>query len=506
MSALLPLRPLQQKAIDGLRDSLKSGRKRPIIQAPCGFGKTILASHIVAGALKKGNTVAFVVPFISLIDQALDRFRNSGVDVMDIGVRQGKHPMYRPDAPVQICSVQTMASRGWPKVSFAIVDECHLRFRTLDSWIDAEQDKIFVGLSATPWARGLKGRWNNLIIPTSIKELTEQGWLCPSRCFAPTHPDLSKVKTVAGDYHEGQLSALMSQRQIVGDVVETWLDKADRRPTLVFAVDRAHADELHLRFQDEGVRSRYVDALTPREQRLEIAHELRKGEVEVVCSVGTMTHGIDLDIRCIVLARPTKSEILYVQMVGRGLRIAEGKSDCLILDHSDTSLNLGLVADISRDQLRGGKADTVQAMERPTPKPRECPECHFVIPPIVFECPNCGYKPKRAAAVVNLAGELVEFEKARELKVTKKENRDWSYEDKAEFYSQLRGYGRERGYKDGWAARKYKEKFGVWPDDPRVKYAKAKACGKSVAAWIKSRMIAWAKATRSPRYDEAAAR
>jgi len=176
--------------------------------------------------------------------------------------------------------------------------------------------------------------------------------------------------------------------------------------------------------------------------------------------------------------------------------------NCLILDHSNTSLNLGLVTDIRRDQLLGGKSDAVQGIERPTPKPHECPKCAFLIPPMVPECPSCGYVRPRMPSVTTVRGELIEFEKAKELKIKKKDNRDWNYEDKAQFYGQLLGYADEKGYKRGWAARKYREKFDVWPDDPRVKYARPMLCGNTVRAWIKAQMIRWAKG-KQRRYDEA---
>ena len=270
MTELFPLRPLQVKALDELRRSLSSGRKRPIIQASTGFGKTILAAHIVAGALSKGNRVCFVVPALSLIDQSFEKFTENGIDAGDIGIIQADHPWRRPHAPIQIASVQTLARRGFPEVEFVVIDEVHFRFQAIDKWLDECPEKIFIGLSATPWSRGLGDRFDDLLVPATLAELIEQKWLSPFRVFAPAHPDLSGIKTVAGDYAEGQLSERMSDAKLVGDVVSTWLEKAKGLPTLVFAVDRAHAAVIHDRFQDAGIVSAYVDANTPREDRLEM--------------------------------------------------------------------------------------------------------------------------------------------------------------------------------------------------------------------------------------------
>ena len=218
-----------------------------------------------------------------------------------------------------------------PMVDFVVMDECHLRFKAMDDWMDAEPEKIFVGLTATPWSIGLGDRFDDLIIPTSIDELTRDGFLSPLRAFAPTKPDLTGIKMIAGDFHEGQLAERMSGKSIVADVVTTWLDKGEGCPTLLFAVDRAHADVLQRQFAASGVPAAYVDANTEREERTQIGRALERGEIKVICSVGTMTTGVDLDIRCISYCRPTKSEILWVQSIGRGLRIANGKSECILL-------------------------------------------------------------------------------------------------------------------------------------------------------------------------------
>lgn len=500
MSGLFPLRPLQQKALDGLRDSLRSGHRRPIIQAATGFGKTIVAAHMVQGALDKRKRVAFVVPMITLIDQTFERFETNGIEPGDMGVMQGNHPWHRPNAPVQICSVQTIAARGAPEVDFTIVDEVHLRFKAIEEWIKAEPNKIFVGLSATPWARGLKEFWDDLIIPTSISELIEQGYLSPFKAFASAHPDLTGIKTIAGDYHEGQLSERMSKTSIVADVVKTWLEKAERRPTLVFAVDRAHAQLLHEQFGEAGVSSAYVDANTPREERHELGRWLNTGDLEVICSVGTMTHGVDLDVRCIVLARPTKSEILFVQMVGRGLRTAEGKDHCIVLDHSDTHLRLGMVTDIHHDGLMGGKNDRVGALEHKAPLPKDCPKCAFLVPVGLSECPNCGFKRKRVCSVVQKEGELVELTMVRKLK--RKIEGALSLEEQIAFYGELQGYAQEFGYKSGWAANKFREKCGVWPNDPQIRYVRPRPTSPGVRSWIRAGQIRFARSRQRRSDDE----
>ena len=486
MTELFPLRPLQQRAIDGLRNSLASGKRRQIISAPTGFGKTVIAARVLTGALAKRKRIAFCVPMLSLIDQSVERFVSNGIDLGDMGVIQGDHPLRRPHAPVQICSVQTLDRRGFPEVDFVVVDEVHIRFDAIDEWMDKEPGKIFIGLSATPWSKGLGDRWDDLIIPTSLDELTREGWLAPLRAFAPSKPDLTGIKTVAGDYQQSALSERMSGKEIVGDVVSTWLKEAEGRPTLVFAVDRAHAAKLHEEFESSGIQSCYVDANTPREERAAILARLSSGSLKVICSIGTMTTGVDADIRCISYCRPTKSEILWVQSIGRGLRTAPGKTDTLLLDHSGTALRLGLPNEIHHTTLRTAASDeAAKARKEPElKKPIECPSCTQLIPVGVQCCPGCGFKPQRVSTVRVVEGDLIEIGGS---KSAKKEQLS-----KQQFLAELKGFAEENGKSSSWVMANYRAKTNEWPHHSIKGVAPAYASNK-VRAWIRSRQIAWAK-------------
>jgi superfamily II DNA or RNA helicase len=262
---------------------------------------------------------------------------------------------------------------------------------------------------------------------------------------------------------------------------------------LAFCVDRAHAAHVQSQFVSAGVRCGYVDAYTDREERAVIAKQFASGELQVIANVGVLTTGVDWDVRCIILARPTKSEILFTQIVGRGLRTADGKSDCLILDHSDTHIRLGFVTDINHDRLCDGKPQDSASKEREEPLPKECPKCAFLKPAKVSECPSCGFKPERQSQVEHEAGELIELDRSMNAteKRQRKANRDTSSDDKASFYGGLRHYAIQRGYKFGWAANQYREKFGVWPN--AYKDSPAIPPNDDVHGWIKHQQIKFAK-------------
>jgi superfamily II DNA or RNA helicase len=276
------LRPHQSQAIEMLKQSLRSGKRRPLVQAPTGFGKTLVAAAIIEGALAKGKRVIFTVPVLSLVEQTVEAFRNDGV--RNIGVIQGFHMMTDWSLPVQIASVQTLQRRKIPEADVVIIDECHRWFNFYGRWMmdPAWQNRVFIGLSATPFTRGLGKYFDDLIIAATTQELIAAGYLSPFRVYAPSHPDLTGVRTVDGDYDEGDLSGVMNDSTLVADIVDTWLRRAENRSTFCFAVDRAHAKHLQQQFTAAGVSTGYIDAYTPGSEREDIHRKFQAGQIRVV--------------------------------------------------------------------------------------------------------------------------------------------------------------------------------------------------------------------------------
>ena len=485
-----PLRSHQERAISLLRSSILAGHRRPMVQAPCGFGKTLTAAHMIAGALRKGNRVCFVVPAISLIDQTVTEFMKEGI--RDIGVIQADHPMTDYAKPVQVASVQTLSRRTFPSTDFIIVDEAHVAYRSVFKWMAARPDAIFTGLSATPWTRGLGKHYDDLIIAATTQELIDGGYLVPFQAFGPDSPDLDKVRTIAGDYHEGDLSKVMQRPTLIANVVENWLKHGDNRPTFCFCVDRAHAGAQRREFERAGVPTAYVDAYTPRDERAKIERDFHDGSIKVIVNIGVLTTGIDWDVRCLILARPTKSEILLTQIIGRALRTAPDKELALIFDHTDTTERLGYVTAIHHTRLDMGRMakQQRQVREKPAPKPKKCPACNFMKPPRVHKCPYCGFAPEKQPDIAVVEGELV----ALDARGKKKRNQEASWAEKIEFVRGLRHVAHQRGRSEGWVAHTYKDRFGVWPNDPRVKYAgPSPQVSQAVLNWVKHKDIRYAK-------------
>ena len=173
--SLRSLRPHQERALEAIRASLAGGRRHPMLMMPTGGGKTLLAAHIIPRALDKGKRVAFTVPAINLIDQTVAAFEAEGIHA--IGVMQGIHERTDREQPVQVCSVQTLARRKRPDVDLVIEDEAHQMHKEIFRWMKDCPNIPFIGLSATPWARGLGKYYDDLIIAATTADLIRDGYL-----------------------------------------------------------------------------------------------------------------------------------------------------------------------------------------------------------------------------------------------------------------------------------------------------------------------------------------
>jgi superfamily II DNA or RNA helicase len=481
-----PLRPYKAATIELLRAGVKSGNLRQVAKLPTGAGKTRIAGELIKRALGRCERSIFVVPRLSLIEQTVAAFEGEGIG--HIGVIQGQNFRTDTSAPVQIASAQTLARRDIPHSGLVIIDECHLRFKAINDWLldPAWAKAKFIGLSATPWAKGMGLVWQSLIAPVTITELIQDDFLCQFRVLAPPGPDLSGVRTTAGDYNERDLSDACDKVKLVGNVIETWQRRAEDSPTLCYGVDRKHAQHLDERFREAGIACEYIDCDTPMFEREEIFERFRKAETTVICNVATLDTGIDLDVRCIIDARPTKSRIRFVQTIGRGLRPAPGKDHLLILDHAGNHRRLGLVTDIDWEFLHNGEPglgsyDTAKSASEPSIK--LCPECHCVQAPRARECPQCGHVFLAITPIVEGEGDLVELGQRASGR---------RYEpDKDYWQGALQLIALRRGYKQTWAAVQFKEKFGEWPVRRVVPEREPTV---EILNWVRSRLVAYAKA------------
>ena len=440
------LRPRQQKAIQDVRQAYRAGYRAPLLCAATGFGKTHTAAEIIKSAVQRGNDVWFLAHLREILDDTARRLDHAGIEHGFIMAGMPRNPF----KPVQVVSVQTAARR--PVVrrpGLIIVDECHLAVaETYKKVIAAAGNPPLLGLSGSPArldGRGL-GELFDTIIPTcSTGDLISEGLLAPIRYYAPTKPDLTGIRSQAGDFALDQLAEAVDKPSIIGDAVAHYRKYAHGRRAVAFCVNIRHAEHTAAAFAQAGYRAVAISGKSTREERQAALTGLRQGTIDIVCNCALWVAGVDCpEIGCVILLRPTKSLTMYLQSVGRGLRIAPGKPDLIVLDHASCVFTHGMPQDprewtLDAKPKKAGKAPAVS----------ECPECFACHPPAPI-CPCCGYEYRRETVVrgpEEIDGELVELDPEMLRRQKRQE------QGKAQTLEELIEIGRRRGMKSphGWA-------------------------------------------------------
>lgn len=476
-SGLTP-RPYQVEGIDAARRAIAEGVKRVLLVLATGGGKTVVAALVALGALLKGKRVLFVGPRREIIAQAFWKLVEAGIPELSCGVimadgviphavTRQPYDARRPHAPVQVASVQTLANRKPPPADVVFIDEAH--HATSETWAKiiahyTEAGAVVVGLTATPCradGAGLSKWFDRMHVIAGFADLAAQGFLVTPRVFSTPHaPDLSKVRlTRSGEYNAEELAATMRTRALVGDVVEHWRKHAEGRTTVVFAASVEHSRDLCEAFRAAGVAADHVDANTDPAERDAALARLARGETTVLCNMGICTEGWDLPrCKCVIIARPTKSLSLFLQMAGRGLRPWEDVS-AILLDHAGVVHEHGLPQD-DREWSLDGRVKRKGAVAV-----RTCDGCYAALPGGTAVCTECGYvfpvEEREVPEVVD--GELLEVESKPKPTVT----------ERAGWYATALAEAAARGRKLGYARHRYREKFDVWPRGPRMRALEA---------------------------------
>ncbi|MET4698000.1 DNA repair protein RadD [Constrictibacter sp. MBR-5] len=492
------LRQYQRDVLDQLHAAFAEGKRAPLIVAATGSGKTVMAAAAIDHAVDRGHRVLFLAHRRELIHQAHRKLYDQGIDA---GVILAGHPA-RQGAPVQVASVQTLHARAvrgsamdLPPADMVVIDEAHhATARTYQAIVAAYPDAVVVGLTATPCrgdGRGLGGIFDCIIEAPSVADLIAGGFLVPTRVYAPDQPDLIGVRTERGDYVESQLAERMDKPKLIGSIIEHWHRLADQRRTVVFATGVLHSVHLRDEFRRSGVAAEHLDGSTPIAEREAVLAGLARGSVDVVCNAMILTEGWDRpDAAALILARPTKSLGLYRQMVGRVLRPAPGKVDALILDHAGAVYEHGLPEEPIEWTLAPDKrAETSAQKSRAAgaaPTLTTCPECSAVRMG-GSACTACGWRPTPRGQ----SFEVIDGTLGRVDATGATQGDGFTAADRLRWHSMLAGIASSKGYNSGWAAHKYKEKFGQWPPNRTVV---TEPPSPEVLAWVRSRQIAYAKA------------
>ena len=475
---------------------IEQGERKIMLVAPTGSGKTVIASAIIHGVSRRVLVVAHRREIVNQTSGKLTAFGvHHGV------IQAGDEDKLRPMSAVQVASIQTLharairsASMPMPPADLLIIDEAHHACApTYRAVVEKYPDAIVLGLTATPCrgdGRGLGGIFKVLIECPQILELIENGYLVKTRVYAPVNPDLHGVQTRQGDYVESQLAERMDRDKLVGDIVTHWHKFGERRRTVAFACGVGHSIHIADEFVRAGVRAEHLDGETSIGDRTAILDRLASGETQVVTNCMVLTEGFDCpDIGCCILARTTKKMGLFRQMIGRVLRPADGKPDAIVLDHSGAVFRHGLPEDHVLWTLDPERQATAPAHQHRLKNALhkgliECSQCS-ALRLGGKPCPACGFMPRRPAEFIpTTAGELGLVQRGK-AKV------QYGPDEKVQWHAMLAGVATERGYKPGWVAHKFKEKFGDWPQTRAINPIKPTP---EVLSWVRSRNIAYAKA------------
>lgn len=488
---MLQLYDYQSGILDLLRQGFMEGHRSQMLVAPTGAGKTEMAISLLHAAAKAGNRAAMILDRVVLCDQTSQRLQKYGIEH---GVMQAGHWRYRPYEYIQVCSAQTLEKRGsFPGLKLLIVDEAHqTRKQTIDFIKNNPSVKV-IGLSATPFTKGLGNIYTNVISSVTTEDLVSKRRLVPLKVFVAKEIDMEGVKKVAGEWSQDDVTK--RGMQITGDIVSEWVKKTHEvfggpRKTVVFCAGVAHGADLAQKFAEAGYNFQSLSYKDDDKFKQDVIADFSRPDTEIQGLIATdiLTKGFDVtDVMIGVSARPfSKSLSSHIQQMGRVMRAHHGKEFALWLDHSGNYLRF---RDDWDDVFENGVTKLDDGREKPKKEPTKaekeaakCPKCSSFWPSNSDTCPNCGHVRMRKNAVVAVPGEMQEL------------GGNALREQKRVWLSGLKYICDLQGYNQGWAAHKFKEKFGTWPNNIHVDPMPPTS---EVQRWVTSRRIAWAKGRKA---------
>lgn len=413
----ITLRPKQDRVISEARFKLKTVT-RLLLQAPCGFGKTVLGSYMALNASSKGRRVYFLTHRDELAKQASRTMTAFGIEhgfIMAAYTMQKRHM-------VQIAMIDTLRNRldKVPVPGLLIVDECH--HAVSKSWqkvIDYYHSKgcVVVGLSATPQrldGRPLNDIFDDMVLGPTVRELIEDGALSNYTYYAPPQvAQLDDVKMKYGDFDQQAMAERIDKPHVFGDAISHFKKIMPGKRAIAFHVNIEGSKHFAQQCREAGIPALHVDGEMSREERSSAIKSFERGDTLILSNVSLFGEGFDVKAcEGVILLRRTASLSLFIQMCGRAMRPHESKDRAIILDHVGNLAIHGLPDKDhdwtleGRQKRKGKKKDA----EEPTVELRQCPKCYVVHAPEPA-CPKCGYEYPAASRgeMEQVDGELQEI-------------------------------------------------------------------------------------------------
>lgn len=393
---MIILRDKQVEMIQSCRAAMKRS-KRILLQAPTGFGKTVLASYMAGESSGKNNSVWFICHRVELLQGASNTFRKFGIPHAFIAAG---YPMSLREL-VQVCSIDTLKNRlnslKAPKI--AIIDEAHhcgaAGWALVAKWL-FDAGSWVIGLSATPKrhdGQGLAEHFDEMVLGPTVGWLMDNGFLAKYEAFIPDVPDMTGVKRHMGDFKRSEAADKMDKPTLTGNIIKHWQKNADGMLTVGFGVNVAHSQHLAGSFNAAGIPAAHLDGGTDKNERKRIIQAVARHEILVLFNCGLFGEGFDISsiaqtdvtMDCLIDASPTQSLPAVMQRWGRVMR---GKH-AVINDHAGNMMRHGFPEDEREWSLDGtekGKA----ANDNGPPPPVICEGCYNAIKrPLPPNCPHC---------------------------------------------------------------------------------------------------------------------
>lgn len=444
----ISLRDYQQQAVDEIRVAYRDGKKAVLFVLPTGGGKTYTFSYIASSAADKGRATCIIVHRKELLLQASASLSNLGID----------HGLISPDftpkprAQVQVASVDTLLRRlkRQPyKFGLLIYDEAHHVVEG-NKWGRVYEQlgkPVMLGVTATPVRTDGKGLGDHaggvfdaMVLGPSVVELIRRGMLINPKVYAsPMVPEgLDDVKTNRdGSDNLQALAAIVDKPKITGSAVQHYSRICPGRRAIVFCSSIEHAKHVRDQFNAAGYKFDLLVGAPHMSdtERAAVNKRLRRGEIHGACTVDLVSEGYDLpDLGCCIMLRPTASEALFLQQVGRVMRPSAGKTECWLLDHvanvgalhnGEFKRKHGLPNEEREWTLDGRKKKKRKKDEEPEePKIdiKQCPEC-FTTHEAAPVCPNCGfeYPVKATRSLEQVDGKLQEVTQEMQQRIAEQE-------------------------------------------------------------------------------------
>jgi DNA repair protein RadD len=440
---VVSLRPYQQVGVDAVRAAYAAGKRAPLAVMPTGAGKTVLFSFITQNAAARGKRVVILAHRAELIEQIAGALEQFGVAH---GFVAAGYPYV--ESPVLVASAQTLVKRlgKIPAPDLIVCDEAHhcVAGNTWGKILAAYPEAKVLGVTATarrPSGEALGDIFDSLVMGPSLQELTDAGFLVPARIFAPPTVDTSGLHVRAGEFVPSEVKERMKKPTVVGDAISHYRKLAPGKKAVCFCYSVEHSQAMAAAFREAGFSAIHMDGGLDRAIRRDMVRDFRQGRITVVCSVDILGEGFDLPgIEVGILLRPTASEIVYLQQIGRCLRTTEGKTEALILDHVGNVERHGLPNE-DREWTLEGRAKRVRKDGAAGINVRICSTCFAAHRAGPLRCATCGAPyPVESREVLHQEGELVEV-KAR----ARRE------QGRARTLDELIAFGKSKGYGPGWA-------------------------------------------------------